>query len=105
MSKLLSTSQAAALMNVSEAGMRSLARFARNRGIELRAPEDEWLDRRTPMYDEEKLIRYRDVQRPNRQWPIPLDEQKKSKDEAKSSTPARKRSTSSRSRAKATAAS
>lgn len=84
MAKLLTTSQAAEMMNVSDAGMRSLARFARNRGIELRAPQSEWLDRRTPMYDQDKLIKYRDVQRPNRDWPIPVEEQKKAKEQAPS---------------------
>lgn len=76
MAKLLRTTEAAKLMGVSNAGMRSLARFARMRGIELLAPQEKWPDLRTPVYDEKKLIHYRDVQRPQRLWPIPVDEQK-----------------------------
>lgn len=78
---LLTTKQAAELMSVKPAGMRSLARFARERGIELLAPTDEWPDLRTPMYDSKKLIHYRDVQRPNRDWPLSLEEQRKLKAE------------------------
>ena len=82
--KLLTTLEAAEVLNVpSAAGMRSAARFARERGIELLADESEWLDRRTPMYDLEKLVHYRDVQRPNRQWPISTEQQRINREKRK----------------------
>ncbi len=58
-------------MGVTVPGMRSLARFARRRGIELRVPPAEWLDERIPWYDHLKLLWYRDVVRPTRQWDLP----------------------------------
>jgi pyruvate/2-oxoglutarate dehydrogenase complex dihydrolipoamide acyltransferase (E2) component len=78
-SPYLSTAQAAEFMNISPAGIRSAARFARERGINLHAPEDQWPDKRTPLFDVDALVKYRDVQRPNRQWVIPIEEQKATK--------------------------
>lgn len=97
--ELLTTNEAAAYMSQSDepltlAGMRSLARFARIRGFELLAPEDQWPDRRTRMYSKNALDEYKKA-RATRDWKIPTEEQdipwlkKDGKDE-----PAAKKSTS-----------
>ena len=88
---LLTTLEAAEVLNIpSAAGMRSAARFARQRGIELLADESEWLDKRTPMYDRDKLIHYRDVQRPNRQWVISTEQQRLNREKRKAELEAAK---------------
>lgn len=77
--ELLTTNQAAAYMSATGeplklSGMRSLARFARIRGFELLAPEDQWPDRRTRMYSKNALDEYKRA-RETRDWKIPTDEQ------------------------------
>lgn len=52
----LTTRQAAEMVGVSQTTFRSLMRTARNaHGLDLRLPEDQWLDRRTPLYDNEAV--------------------------------------------------
>ena len=56
--RLLTTREAAALAGISPAGVRQLARRARAKGVELRAPREAWPDQRTPLYDRDALQRY-----------------------------------------------
>lgn len=53
---LLTTAQAAELAGVTPGGFRATANWARKKGVELRAPDDQWPDKRTPMYDKDKLV-------------------------------------------------
>lgn len=54
----LTTGQAAARAGVSLSGWRTLAGRALQQGIDLRAPAAEWPDRRTPLYDGERVAEY-----------------------------------------------
>ncbi|MBW3084201.1 hypothetical protein KEM60_00387 [Austwickia sp. TVS 96-490-7B] len=55
---LLTTAQAAELVGVSPSSLRGLASRARQEGIELRAPAETWPDKRTPMYDKDKVTEW-----------------------------------------------
>lgn len=51
----LSTRQAAEFMGISPAGFRSFASRSAAAGNPLTVPEQEWPDRRSPQYDEQRL--------------------------------------------------
>lgn len=77
--ELLTTNQAAAYMSQTDepltlAGMRSLARFARIRGFELLAPQEQWPDLRTRMYSKNALEEYKKA-RATQNWKIPVEKQ------------------------------
>ena len=74
--QLLTTRQTAELVGLTPVTLRSIARFARNRGFELRAPKEEWPDARTVMYDAAKVVEYLEVQRPAREWVVSTEEQR-----------------------------
>lgn len=73
--KLLTTAGAAQFMGYDNLStMRTVQRFALERGFSLQAPEELWPDRRTPMYDQNLLAEYRDFVRPARLWSLPEEE-------------------------------
>ena len=51
----LTTAQAAALVEMSPATLRTVAYRARRAGVELHAPRELWPDARTPLWDEARL--------------------------------------------------
>ena len=54
--RVLTTSQAAALVGIPKEQFRSAMSKERKSGKEFHAPRDQWLDARTPMWDEEKVL-------------------------------------------------
>ncbi len=54
--RVLTTSQAAALVGIPKEQFRSAMSKERKNGKEFHAPRDQWLDARTPMWDEEKVL-------------------------------------------------
>ena len=54
--RVLTTSQAAALVGIPKEQFRSAMSKERKSGKEFHAPRDLWLDARTPMWDEEKVL-------------------------------------------------
>lgn len=53
---MLTTSQAAALVGIPKDQFRSAMSKERKNGKEFHAPREYWLDGRTPLWDEEKIL-------------------------------------------------
>ena len=53
---MLTTSQAAELVGLPKAQFRSAMSKERKNGKEFHAPRDKWLDARTPLWDEKKVL-------------------------------------------------
>lgn len=56
--RFVTTAAAAALVQLSPSGFRSLASRARAEGIDLAAPRASWPDGRTPMWDRRLVEQY-----------------------------------------------